>query len=150
MLQCILPCLDGLLASADPRLNELILDLFWELSCWHALAKLRLHTETTLSILERFTETFGAATRRFAAACDDIDTRELPNEEAARGRREVNLAAKGKKSTKKVSGIVTGSKQKKLNLSTFKYHHLGHYPWAIRRCGTTDNYTTQTVCLHTS
>jgi len=34
-----------------------------------------------------------------------------------------------------------------LNLQTYKYHALGDYPNMIRRFGTTDNYTTQTVGL---
>ena len=40
-------------------MNKVILDLFWELASWHALAKLRLHTETTFDILDAFTFTLG-------------------------------------------------------------------------------------------
>jgi hypothetical protein len=36
-------------------------------------------------------------------------------------------------------------KVKKLNLSTYKWHALGDYVNTIRRYGTTDNYSTQTV-----
>jgi hypothetical protein len=31
------------------------------------------------------------------------------------------------------------------NLETYKTHALGHYPSTIRRFGTTDSYSTQTV-----
>lgn len=37
------------------------------------------------------------------------------------------------------------AKTKGFNLHTYKYHRLGDYPAAIKRFGTTDNTTTQTV-----
>lgn len=37
------------------------------------------------------------------------------------------------------------AKVKGFNLHTYKYHRLGDYPAAIKRFGTTDNTTTQTV-----
>ncbi|PSR75279.1 hypothetical protein PHLCEN_2v9224 [Hermanssonia centrifuga] len=84
-------------------------------------------------ILEQATTNLGKATRQFAAACANIDTRELPKEEAARGRRE---AVMGKT-------VAIGKKQKRLNLATFKYHDLGHVVPTIRCCGTTKSYSTQ-------
>jgi hypothetical protein len=36
-------------------------------------------------------------------------------------------------------------KAKNFNLSTYKWHALGDYANAIRRYGTTDSYSTQTV-----
>ncbi|THG95202.1 hypothetical protein EW026_g6403 [Hermanssonia centrifuga] len=135
ILQCILPCIEGLLPSP---LEKIVLDLLWDLAVWHALAKLRLHTDTSLSILDQATTNVGTSVRRFARACANIDTRELPREEAARGRREV---AKGK--------VVAGKKQKKLNLQTFKWHDMGHVVSMIRKCGTTDGYSTQVgECEH--
>ncbi len=131
-LQCIIPCIEGLLPTP---LNRIVLNLLWDLAVWHALAKLRLHTDTTLRILEQATTNLGKATRQFAVACANIDTRELPKEEAARGRRE---AVKGKT-------VAIGKKQKRLNLATFKYHDLGHVVPTIRRCGTTESYSTQVV-----
>ncbi len=78
----------------------------------------------------------GTLVRRFGRACEDIDTRELPHEEAARGRRQ---AAKGK------GPIATGKKRKTLNLNTSKWHDLGHVAAMIRSSGTTENYSTQVV-----
>ncbi len=118
-------------------MDKIVLDLLWDLAVWHALAKLRLHTDSTLKILDQGTTNVGASVRRFVRACINIDTRELPREEAARGRRE---AAKGK-----VNTSATGKKQKKLNLQTFKWHDMGHVVEMIRRCGTTDGYSTQVV-----
>ncbi|PSR74642.1 hypothetical protein PHLCEN_2v9671, partial [Hermanssonia centrifuga] len=133
ILQCVIPCIEGLL---PPTLDKIVLDLLWDLAVWHALAKLRLHTDSTLRVLEKATTYLGSSVRRFARACDDIDTRELPHEEAARGRRQT---AKGKGTT------TTGKKRKTLNLQTSKWHDLGHVPARIRSSGTTDNYSTQVV-----
>ncbi|PSR76359.1 hypothetical protein PHLCEN_2v8499 [Hermanssonia centrifuga] len=134
---CIIPCIDGLLPEP---LNKIVLDMLWDLAVWHALAKLRLHTETTLRIFEKATTNVGTTVRRFAFTCKDIDTRELPSEEAARGRRE---AAQGK------GRSAPGNKQRLLNLSTFKWHDLGHYVAIIRQLGTTENYSTQVgECEH--
>lgn len=140
--QCIIPCIAGLITP--PSRAKAVLDFLWEAASRHALAKLRLHSETTVRILEASTNTLGKATRDFAAACDDLNTRELPSEDAARGRREDARAsrgdAKGKAPLK--SG---GSKRKTLNLKTFKYHDRSHTADCIRSGGTTDCYSTQTV-----
>lgn len=126
-----------------------MLDLLWELASWHALAKLRLHTETTVTILEGFTRTVGSATRRFAKLCEDINTQELKHEAAARGRREAAASAKSGPGLKP-SGkppAERSSRRKRLNLSTFKYHGMGHFPAGIRRAGTIDSYSTQRVSV---
>ncbi|THG93081.1 hypothetical protein EW026_g8053 [Hermanssonia centrifuga] len=137
ILQCIIPCIDGLLPEP---LNKIVLDMLWDLAVWHALAKLRLHTETTLRIFEKATTNVGTTVRRFAFTCKDIDTRELPSKEVARGRHE---AAQGK------GRSAPGNKQQLLNLSTFKWHDLGHYVAIIRQLGTTENYSTQVgECEH--
>lgn len=146
----MIPCVEGLLPKP---FDDIVLTLVWLCAFWHAMAKLQIHTETTVDILEDCTRTLGKATRKFASACEELDTRELPNEEAARGRREVNVAAnqkssKGKQRLRK-KNTQSGAKKKTLNLSTFKYHSLGHYPMAIRQCGTIDNYSTQVVRIVT-
>jgi hypothetical protein len=119
------------------------LDLLWELSLWHALAKLRLHTETTVTILEATTTNLGTAVRRFEKSCRDIDTRELPKEVVARTRRDAKANTSGRKGKQAASG----SKKKTLNLKTFKWHAIGHLPHFIRRHGTSDSYSTQVVRL---
>ena len=85
--------------------------------------------------------------RRFVNnTCPFFNTQELPQEEAARGRRKSAKAAKsggkGKEQASKTSG---GRKPKYLNLSTYKVHALADYSATIRLFGTTDNYTTQVV-----
>ena len=72
-------------------------------------------------------------------------TYELPQETAARGHRTAALTAKDGKSSAIVS---LQRKERKLNLSTYKYHALGDYPATICEMGMTDNYTTQPVSYH--
>jgi hypothetical protein len=56
---------------------------------WHTLAKMRLHTDSTLAWLDESTKAFGKQIRRFQSyTCSFFDTRELPQEEAARSRRQ--------------------------------------------------------------
>ena len=66
---------------------------------WHGLAKLRMHTDLTLDILDSLTSILGQKLRRFDdETCSKFVTLELPREAEARKRR----AAKA--STKKTEG----------------------------------------------
>jgi hypothetical protein len=56
MTQCAIPVFKGLLPGEH---NEILLDLLFELAMWHALGKLRLHTETTLHFLDNSTTRLG-------------------------------------------------------------------------------------------
>jgi hypothetical protein len=63
--------------------------LLYRLAEWHALAKLRMHTDSTLSILDTITTEVGHVVRRFRdITCASFRTVELPKEAAARGRRQ--------------------------------------------------------------
>ena len=152
--QCIIPVVEGLLPAPH---NNIILDVFFEFAMWHAYAKLRLHTDTTLSFFENSTRTLGATLRHFRrTTCETYVTVEIPSEEAAHGRRKAALAAKrkgpaptGKEKvpTGKETGKekAPGPKLRQLNLATYKYHALGDYGATIRQYGPTDNYNTQVV-----
>jgi hypothetical protein len=64
---------------------------------WHGVAKLRLHTDSTLNLLEQLTTQFGTLLRRFVKDTEkSFSTTELPRETAARGRRRLAAQAKGK------------------------------------------------------
>jgi len=105
----------------------MVLRLLYKSAEWHALAKLRLHTDSTLSLLEVVTKEFGLLMRQFRdKTSGEFDTVELPRESRTR---------KGARS----------SKTKKLNLNTYKFHALGDYVATIRLFGTTDSYSTQLV-----
>jgi len=81
--------------------------------------------------------------RRFKSyTCEAFRTVELPNEETARRRR---TAAMDPKRHASAAATSKDPNMKKFNLSTYKWHALGDYADTIRRYGTTDNYSTQTV-----
>jgi len=154
--QCAIPVFEGLLPDKDDRIVGKVL---FELATWHGLAKLRLHTETTVQDLENSTARLGDILRDFQkTVCIKYDTYDLPTEEAARSRRRTRKAAapppthvhtdsgpdedeemekKGKKKAKR--------KTRQFNLDSYKLHSLGGYAKAIRLYGTTDNYNSQTV-----
>lgn len=105
----------------------MLLRLLYKAAEWHALAKLRMHTDSTLDILEAVTREFGRLMRQFRdKTSDEFNTVELPRETG----------------TKKGGGR---SSKKTLNLNTYKFHALGDYVATIRLFGTTDSYSTQVV-----
>jgi hypothetical protein len=85
--QCIIPVFDGLLP--EPH-NSSILRLLFTCTHWHGLAKLRIHTDSTLRILDEVTVSTGTEFHAFTAkTCAAFDTRELSREVDARKRREL-------------------------------------------------------------
>ncbi|KAF9541101.1 hypothetical protein CPC08DRAFT_730863 [Agrocybe pediades] len=144
ILQCSLPVFDGLF---PPKHDHIIVKLLFELCTWHGLAKLRLHTETTLDDLENSTTRLGEALREFAIkVCPDYNTKELPSEEAVRLKRQAAAAAKKRHVDLKKAQAVKQSKgrqRKNFNMHTYKLHGLGGYVRSIRDRGTTDGTSTQ-------
>lgn len=123
--------------------------LLFEMATWHFLAKLRLHTELTVTSLIKSTTRLGTAMRKFVSVtCEAYVTRDLPSEEAARGRRKAALAQKkginGKQPTKP-SETSTGTRKRKFNLSAYKPHAIPDYAPYIRLYGATDGFTSQVV-----
>jgi hypothetical protein len=130
----------------------------FELATWHGLAKLRLHTETTIQDLENSTTRLGEQLRDFVKTlCPEYNTYDLPTEEAARSRRRAKKAAapppthvyndSGSEEDEKKEKKAKKKKRKtrQLTLNSYKLHALGGYAKAIRLYGTTDNYNSQTV-----
>jgi hypothetical protein len=123
------------------------------LATWHAYAKLRVHTETTLGFFDTTTTALGQALRRFTnTTCKAFVTKELPREEAAHGRRKAAAAAKDKgkgkapaEPTKRKGKKKDGANAKLFNMLTYKLHALGDYVKNTWLYGTTDNYSTQVV-----
>jgi len=60
--KCAIPVFDGLLPK---RHDQIIRRLLFEFATWHGLAKLRLHTETTVVDLENSTTRLGKLLRLF-------------------------------------------------------------------------------------
>lgn len=99
---------------------------------WHGLAKLRMHSDLTLKILDNLTTQMGGAFQFFSDhVCSAYRTHELPCEENARRRRQAkkdkqpaDLAAKGGPNQQKKE---VGPKLKVYNMNTYKHHALGDY-----------------------
>ncbi|KAK7037071.1 hypothetical protein R3P38DRAFT_3480997 [Favolaschia claudopus] len=139
ILVCLLPVIEGLLP--DPH-NDEIMDVVFSLAEWHTLAKLKMHTDTSVGWLRTATKELGRMLRRFQrVVCPYYDTRELPSEQAARGRRQAKKASQGKGKAPMV--VRTSAKKKEYSMETYKMHGLGDYVPAIPWVGTTNSWSTQ-------
>jgi hypothetical protein len=68
--------------------------LLYRISEWHALDKLRMHTEDSLRVMEECTKELGDLLRQFRGlTCSEFSTVELPREADARVRRRKGAAA---------------------------------------------------------
>ncbi|KAJ7076247.1 hypothetical protein B0H15DRAFT_790815 [Mycena belliarum] len=149
ILQCLIPCIEGLIPSPH---NESILSLLYTCTYWHSLAKLRMHTDSSLKVLEAATVLLGKQMRHFAHfTCPHFKTVETDSEYASRSRaaarREATKANPG--SNVQPSNLpnaftqTSGKRSVVFSLNTYKHHALGDYVATIRRFGTTDSYSTQ-------
>jgi len=137
--QCALPVFENLLP--EPH-NSQVQQLLFLLCHWHALAKLRMHMDYTLDIMERTTALLAQQMRKFSSeTCPAFATKELHREAESRRQRE----AQGGPSKTASSPAVDVRRQKTLNLSTYKVHALGDYHDQIKMFGTTDSFSTQLV-----
>lgn len=137
-VQCTIPVFDGMLP--EPH-NGKILQLIFTCAHWHALAKLRLHSDITIKILDNVTTTLGEQFRYFAnIICPLYNTCELPREVAARQCR----TQKGGGTTS-VKPLVRNPVKKIYHLDMYKHHVLGDYVDAIINFGTTDSFTSAIV-----
>lgn len=133
---------------------------------WHALVKLRMHTESTLALFQQVTQDVGKSLWFFTnEVCNVFDTKETPSECQAHQWREKeksqnkmasvepNTVSGVSRFSEKASGIqkpdvsVSKERLKKFNMQTYKVHALGDYPRTIHWMGTTDSYSTQIVRL---
>jgi len=125
-MQCAIPVFEGLL---DEPYNTMLMQLLYRAAEWHALAKLRIHTDTTLDLLNECTIRLGQLMRKFR----DVTFLEF------------NTVALPREARKAPSA---GRKKKALNLNTYKFHSLGDYVRTIKLFGCTDSFSTQLVSGH--
>ncbi|KAH7917228.1 hypothetical protein BV22DRAFT_1026772, partial [Leucogyrophana mollusca] len=140
ILQCAIPVFESLLP--EPH-NSNILQLLFLLAHWHGLAKLRMHSDDTLGIMEQLTKALGAALRAFQSdTCPAFQTKELQREVEARQRRQLHVKSK---KTLKAQSTANGpaADPSNFSLETYKFHALGDYTTHIRQFGTTDSYSTE-------
>lgn len=134
-----MPVFEGLL---PPEHEGIVQTLIFRLAEWHALAKLRLHTDETLALLDQALRRLSAQVRRFQrVTCAAFETKELPQESAQRQRRELNEVQSGRRQRPARSSPLS----KSFNINTYKFHALGDYSQMIKTFGTTDSYSTQVV-----
>ncbi|KJA15697.1 hypothetical protein HYPSUDRAFT_114344, partial [Hypholoma sublateritium FD-334 SS-4] len=149
LIKCSIPVFEGLLP--EPH-NTNVLNVLFVLAHWHALAKLRQHTDLSLAALDGLTTQLGELLRIFQGeTCAEYDTRELNRERAARMRQTAGKPTSNEKNPGHVADAIGASKstnsagklRKTLNLNTYKDHSLGDYVESIRRYGTIDSYSTE-------
>ncbi|KAF9051319.1 hypothetical protein BJ165DRAFT_1341064, partial [Panaeolus papilionaceus] len=142
LLQCSIPAFEGLL---DEPHNGRLIALLYCMAKWHSLAKMRMHTDRTISILQALSKELGTQLRQFRdTTCMEFRTMELPKEAAARARREAAASAAGQQPS--ASATTSSSRRPKtLNLQTIKMHFLGDYAEQIKTFGTSDSHSTQLV-----
>lgn len=111
------------------------------------MAKLRMHIDPTLDILDALTIKIGVEFRAFISkTCPAFETYELSRETEARKRREAKKRrGDGCNEKSCTTTRQKGPKPRVLNIQTYKYYSLGDYGATIRRLGTTDSYSTEVV-----
>lgn len=120
----------------------MILTLLYQTAKWHALTKLRVHSESMLNHLEAQTKILGQQMQAFHDVTKDtFNMVELPSETVAQRCR--FLTANGN-----IGAQPRGSLKRVLNLQTYKFHALGDYVQSIQLFGTVNSHSTQLV--HTS
>lgn len=145
--KCAIPAFEGLL---PPKHDAIVLDLLFIMAQWHGLAKLRLHTDDTLAVLDKLTATLGAQQRKFKTqTCSAFETKELPREARARDKKQakknlVNAAGAAPRS-ESLAHKQPKNNLKEYKINTYKNHALGDYFDTIKRCGTVDSFSTELV-----
>ena len=95
--QCAITVFDGLLP--EPH-NRTVTKLLFVLAHWHSMAKLRMHNDLTLAIMEEATTSLGKMLRTFSQkTCSAFATKELSREYNSRIRREGRKQASAARTT---------------------------------------------------
>ena len=141
--QCAIPVFDGLLPD---HCNDSILELLFICAHWHGLAKLCLHLDNTLDIMDDMIVKLGSQFYEFCdRICPQFQTCELPHEVVAHQRHCRNKTTTLEE-TQQLNLARIHAKRHSIWILTYKYHLLGDYTSTICRFGTTDSYSTTTVC----
>ncbi|EJD50311.1 hypothetical protein AURDEDRAFT_58565, partial [Auricularia subglabra TFB-10046 SS5] len=139
ILQCAIAAFDRLLPD---EYDKLFMDLLFTAAEWHALAKLRLHTDETLADLAGVTTALMNMLRRFENDTAGFDTKELEREVKARQRK-----AAANPTGPREKEAESGPRSRHFNLATYKIHVLPDYVPFIKRLGTTDSWTSRLVSV---
>ncbi|THU84525.1 hypothetical protein K435DRAFT_870175 [Dendrothele bispora CBS 962.96] len=136
LLQICIPPFEDLFG--DKKQEKIIQDLLFDMMTFHAHAKLRIHTDSTLESFRLAIRSLGQSLRRFQTqTCVFYSkTEELPREKASRFRKGKRKQAAGKDASAELSEEIQG---KKFSMETYKTHALSHYAEHAERFGTADS-----------
>ncbi|KAG6905506.1 hypothetical protein DXG01_002327 [Tephrocybe rancida] len=170
-VRCAIPMFDGLF---DEPHDGAAVDLIFQFAHWHGLAKMRLHSDLSLAMLDEETTCLGDGLQQFQEkTCPSFVTCKLNREKEARQCRQVTQA-KGKRSksapkpssdepkgkgkatdsaappeetaqTKTQKADSAGCRLKSFMLNGYKAHAIGDFTKTIKQFGTTDSYSTEPV-----
>jgi hypothetical protein len=137
--------------------DEVVLNLLFILCTWHALAKLCLHTSSTIHALKATTKALGLQLRYWVKkTCSAFDTQELPKEESARHCRKAAATIKLGKKLPNPEGHNTedreGAWHKDKVLQRLHQQPLQKRRQRVENHGTriTARYGNYSVCAHTN
>jgi hypothetical protein len=118
-----------------------VIELLFIFATWHALAKLHVHTDTSLKLLDTATTALGNALRYFVqVTCPNFNTFETTTEYAKRQRQQAAATSSALNTAPS-----TTRQRRTLSLKTIKLHFLGDYVSCIKMFGATDNYNSALV-----
>jgi hypothetical protein len=139
--QCALPVLDGLLPK---EFQGVVNKLVFSANDWYALAKLRLHTDSSLRLLERRTTDIGRLMRQYSRVTADVHMVELPAEVEKRKRHAAKVAQKNGDAQGSRADTSSGTARRRpFTFATFKAHNMGNYVLSIRQFGEVGSYSTE-------
>jgi len=112
-----MPCINGLLP--EPH-NTTVLSMLFVLGTWHSLAKLRMHTDSSLKLLDDTTTCLGIALHYFTwVTCPEFTMKETAAEFSKRKRKEATSTTKSPDSNSR--------KPRTFNMKTIRLDSLGDY-----------------------
>lgn len=119
--------------------DDSIQNLLFINSTWHALVKLRMHTDTTIMVLRLVTTRLGEWLRYFQVEiCPSFHADFTPAEVARKERARAKVNARREEDGLPPLRPWTKKEEPVFNLSTSKIHDLGHFADFIDRFGTQD------------
>ncbi|KAJ3019645.1 hypothetical protein NUW54_g25 [Trametes sanguinea] len=149
LLQCAIPIFEHLL---EPPHNHIVHHMLFQLAMFHVCAKLHMHSNNTLHILEHLIGSLGQAMCVFTSnVCPDYNTWELDKEVEARQWRQArkSLKSKGPGQAQDITPSARSKghvdcPRKDFNLNTYKFHHLGDHTTSAHLVGSLDGPSTVT------
>lgn len=130
-----MPCIDRFLP--EPH-NTSVLSMLFVLGTGHSLAKLRIHTNSSLELLDDATTCLGITLWYFTwVICPEFAMKETAAKFSKRKRQEATSTTQASDSNTRKPRI--------FNMKTIKLHSLGDYVSNIQKYGTTDLYDTSIV-----